>query len=377
MTHKCLTTWHWPILAATLLGAALGGACAPSLPAPYVMRVTQAKAAYSEGHHRAAAHHWEAAALEAPNENHRAEARYRQATSLLRAGDLVAARKLFIELASRPSPRQARAAFDLAYLMVNSEEAEAGHRLLESLVVKYPNAGNARRALQVLLAHKRNTLGPDTELEWLKKLSKQVSGSELEQTVLFIQATRLQESHSDEAALRAYQDLALRFPYPAGAYWDEAILKAARIEVHLGRPKAALQRLSLMLREREAPVLVGSYERRFAEAHYLIAEIYQNQLGDWIRARREFRVVATKYSTSLLRDDALWQAILLSQKHGDQNAACDDARQLASSLPESRFAGCSAHFCEQPAPGANRCPPYAVAQALQAGRREATPQHSN
>ncbi|HMR08128.1 MAG TPA: hypothetical protein PKA88_20245, partial [Polyangiaceae bacterium] len=62
------------------------GACGPSLPEPYLQSRAAAERAYAHGRYDEAAAHWRDAAANAARKKDRADALYRHAASLRRAG---------------------------------------------------------------------------------------------------------------------------------------------------------------------------------------------------------------------------------------------------------------------------------------------------
>ncbi len=348
------------ILAASLVAVL---SCAPTLPAAYQDNFRAARNAYAEGQYARAAQLWKKAEQAAPNKHHRDEARYRRASSLNRAGRPSAALELYTKLASTQGERQARAAFDLAYLTIEQGQTERGYELLARAMLSHPNSGNADRALLELLERKERQQGIAGALDLTTQLQTQLANTELMQALGWRRAQLLERQGDAGAALQAYQQLTKRFPYPTGVYWDESMLRIAELQIELGHADQALGTLRAMLKERESSTISGSYERRFSAAHYRIAEIERDHRNDWKAARDEFDEVAAAYRTSLLRDDALWQSALLSKQHGDPEAACVAARRLSVHTPDSRYNRCTHLVCDQISPGPRRCPAYAVQQA--------------
>jgi hypothetical protein len=160
-------------------------------------------------------------------------------------------------------------------------------------------------------------------------------------------------------AREAYLRVADRFPYPHGAYWDDALFHASECELRLGNAAGAIALLERMLAAREASHLSGSYERpRFADAAYRVAELYRDREHDSAAARRAFRGVFVDYPFSTLRDDALWQEALLARA-ASEGAACAPLGLLVAQLPDSRYAPCAHEICRTLAPIAGRaCAPY-------------------
>ncbi len=105
----------------------------------------------------------------------------------------------------------------------------------------------------------------------------------------------------------------------------------------------------------------GSYERpRYAAARYRVAELYRDRIGDKPRAVREFRRVWDEHPTSLLKDDALWQAARLEHDRGEAGAACKLMKVLVSEAPDSRFAACASALCPSVRPAQGECHAYVL-----------------
>ncbi len=339
---------------------ALAAACAPSLPAAYVQNSEAARDAYSQGQYRKAAAHWQTARRYAPNQRYRDEAAYRQAMSLERAGEPARAQALLDELArGEAGARRARARFDAAYLSIENGDSEEGFRRLEAALLAHPNSGPALRALKTLLDHARETGGDAAEQRLLTELSPKLQSTEVHQLLLYSRAKLVQRTQPADAAISAYSTVIDSYPYPHGLYWDDAILIRAQLLVERGRAKEAVASLREMLGHREASDFLGSYERHYGQAHYLLARITHEQLHDPASARNEFRRVARNYQTSLVRDDALWQAMLCSKQLGEPTEVCNDARRLVHEFPESRFSGCAHRVCAEVA-ASGECRDYVM-----------------
>jgi tetratricopeptide (TPR) repeat protein len=336
--------------------------CAPARPAEYVARTARAERAYAAGRYREAAELWISAARFAKEPRGRAEAEYRAAVSFERARDFERAGALYARLAAEPAPneRAARAAFALAYLEIKQGRPEHGHALLERALLEHPNSGLAESALRRRLAYLRDSSGSEAVLRYLETLKARIAGSELAEEVYFASARELERLSATLDARDAYLETASRFPYPTGAYWDDALYRAATCELRLGRPKAAIKHLERMLAQRELARFGGSYERmRYAQGRFLMAEIYRDKLGRADLARAEFRKVWTEHPTSLLADDALWNEARTAAATGDGRGTCAPLAILLENLPESRFAPCVHEVCPGlPELPARRCHDY-------------------
>lgn len=362
-------TTNWPTAAIVLLTALELSltACASAQDA-YRSQADAARLAYSQGQYRTAAEHWRAAAGLASEQRDQDEAVYRRSTSLRRAGDRQAAAQVLERLVGSPGVRQASAAFDRAYLLIELGQEQAGYSDLWQALQTHPSSGAADLGLLRLVQHLEAEHGPDAALRRLSLLENPTRGTDLEETLLYRRAQLLESAGKQTAALRAYAILAKRFTYPSGVYWDEAMLRQAELLLELGQPSVAAEKLRAMLRQREHADLVGSYERRYSAAHFRLAELYRDELDDWQRARAAFRAVASRYKTSRLRDDARWQAAVISQRHDDRRGACEDAEALLSESPASRFVQCTTLVCaeisepRQHSGMRRECPEYVLEQ---------------
>jgi tetratricopeptide (TPR) repeat protein len=344
----------------SVLIVALLLACSASRPARYAEQQTLAERAYSAGRYREAGERWLEASQAAEAERDASEARFRAAASFERAGDLSRADAIFTELDREGGERAARALYERAVLAERrGEEARAQELYIESLR-RYPTSGTSPTALDRHLRYVEQNRGEDAVLARLDELVRELAGGDLDERVRYTRARRLDRMGKTELALAAYLDTAARHPYPEGAFWDDALFRAASAEQKLGRPREAIALLERLLAEREEAHGPGSYERpRYAEARYAIAELYRDALDDSARARREFLRVWYDHPTTLLRDDALFQAALLARADHDTEQACAAARTLKHDAPDSRYAGCVSHLCPAlEAPAGRKCRDY-------------------
>jgi TolA-binding protein len=189
--------------------------------------------------------------------------------------------------------------------------------------------------------------GDQAVLDYIAQAEPALAGTELSEQLLYERARRLDALGKTAEARDAYVVVADRFPYPHGAYWDDALFHGAECEERLGKPQRALELLLRMLAAREESHLSGSYERpRFADAAYKIAELYRDGVRDPAAARRAFRAVFTDFPTSTLRDDALWQEALLARAASEAEA-CAPLALLVRDLPDSRYAPCAQQICPE------------------------------
>jgi TolA-binding protein len=201
--------------------------------------------------------------------------------------------------------------------------------------------------------------GPDAVLAFLAAEAPKLAATELGETLAYRRAREFDEGGKTGEARDAYLDCAKRFPYPKGAYWDDALLRAAEKELALGDAQRAIQHLERMLAEQESAIITGSYERgRYAEAQLKIGEIYRDVLKDNAGARRELRKVWDKHPKSRLVDDALFEESLLARAAGDEAGTCAPLSIIVKQLPDSRYAACAHLLCAKLTATSNACHDY-------------------
>jgi TolA-binding protein len=315
------------------------------LPAAYVRARDTAESEYGGGRFEAAARAWLEAAKTAQTARDRSDARYRAATSYERAGQTEKARALYELLASGKSERAPRAAFALADLRLRGGDEGGGYAALEAAIRKYPSSAVAGLSLRRYFAELAEHGGDEAVLAYIAAAEPSFDQTELAEQFLYERARRLEALGKLTEARDAYLVVAERFPYPYGAYWDDALFHGADCEQRLGNAPRAIELLGRMLAAREQSHLSGSYERpRFAAAAYRIAELYRDETHDLAAARRAFRGVFVDYPTSTLRDDALWQEALLARR-ASAAEACAPLALLVRELPDSRYAPCAQEIC--------------------------------
>ncbi|MCL2726495.1 MAG: tetratricopeptide repeat protein [Polyangiaceae bacterium] len=336
-------------IAAFFFMGALLGACAPNRGAAYERSLAEARRAAHDGRFDDAAAHFDDAAKSAKVARDGVFARYEAALSRARAGDRARARIALRQLADEKPQTEysALAALKAADLTLQMDE-EAGYRELEAIVLAYPKDGVARVALARILRHDDD----EHALEHLESLAPRIVASDnpkdrgVEEIVAYERAKRLADLGRDEAALAALFDVAKRWPYPHGAYFDDALFRASEIERKLGRPQRAIATLEELLSKRETSWMIGTYERpKYEPAILRIAEIYEQDLFDRAMARETLHRFYRDFKTSTFRDDALWREAELWRKDGEIRVSCDRLATLAREFPDSRYVPCASVRC--------------------------------
>jgi TolA-binding protein len=335
--------------------------CGSPPPAAYSREADAAQIARQQGQHLSAAQHYERAAALAQQPRDAEEARYRAAASYARSGDTARAEQIYRALAAQgPSAeRRARADFALAELLQKTGSEQAGQEQLAAAIRRNPSSGLARDALARHLSYLRKRGGTELTLAYLAREAAALRGSELSESLAYRRARELDDAGRRAEARDAYLACAAAFPYPSGAYWDDALWRAAQQELALGAPKLAIAHLSRMLSEQESASIMGSYERaRYAEAQLELGRIYRDELHDPARARVELRKVWQRHPKSQLADDALFQEALLAKGASDETGACSAASILVTQLPGSRYAACAHLLCARLAATPSACHEY-------------------
>ncbi|MDB4934316.1 MAG: hypothetical protein JWP87_1288 [Labilithrix sp.] len=322
------------------------GCGGPNRGDAYMSSLAEARRDHHNGRFDLAATKFDEAAKTAKLPRDAVYARYEAALARARTGDVAraAAELRAIATAKPASAYSAQAAFKAAELARDNDEA-AGIRELEPVVVDFPESGVAQVALGLVLRHD-DEQGPEVALAHLERLAPRVKGTKVEEKVLYERAKRLDALGRTQAARDAFVDVANKWPYPFGGLNDDALYRAAEMEEKLGRPKEAIALLERLLSQREVSSFMGSYERpRYLPAILRIAQIYENQLDDRAKARETLHRVYTDFTTSTMRDDALWREAELWRKDGNASTACDRLSTLAGDFPDSRYVPCASLRC--------------------------------
>lgn len=344
--------------------------CGHATATPYQVAFAEGERAETAGRFGEAATSFDHARSIAPNDRERAHADYASAQMMIRAGDVAggAAKLRTIAAANPPGEHTAEAAYEIASLEIEEGDAN-GWLELEKAMARFPNEGLAHRALTRLSVHVEEASGKEATIAWLEKIAPSFTGTELEQAVAFETAKRIEASGDLASARARYVAIAEKWPYPHGAFMDDSWYRAAVLDEKAGKPEVAIADLETMLENRETASMIGTYERPMYEpAAWKIAEIYRDDLHDTEKAAAAFHRVYTDFTTSLKRDDALWEEARVWQKAGDASTACARLSTLTSKFPDSRYVPCATARCSdisRPSKSAapKTCPPYIEARS--------------
>ena len=330
-------------LAALALLAGCGG---PNRGDAYLRSLAEARRDHHDGRFDLAAAKYDEAARTARIPRDAVYARYEAALARARAGDVASAASELRAIATTkpPTAYSAQAAFKAAELARANDQA-AGLRELEAVVVDFPESGVAQVALAIVLRHDDES-SPEISLGHLERLAPRVKGTKVEEKVLYERAKHLDALGRTEVARDAFVDVANKWPYPFGAFNDDSLYRAGEMEEKLGRPREAIALYEHLLSQREESSFMGTYERpRYLPALLRIAQVYEEKLNDRVKAREALHRLYTQFSTSTMRDDALWREAELWRKDGDTGTACDRLATLTSDFPDSRYVPCTSLRC--------------------------------
>ncbi|MEO7111912.1 MAG: hypothetical protein ABI183_15825 [Polyangiaceae bacterium] len=333
----------------TFFGAALFflAACGHAPASAYQIAFATGERAEGSGRYSEAARDFDDAAKIAPTPREKNHAEYSAAQVLIRGGDRSegAAKLRAIAALSPPDEHSGEAAYEVANIEIEENDANAWIDL-EKTMTKFPNEGDAHRALQRLAIHITDVSGPNATIDWLRKIQPTFESTEVVQAVHYEIAKRVEASGDLVSARSLYLEIARRWPYPHGAYWDNSLFRMSAIDEKNGHFDDAIANLEEMLQQREEASVLGSYERPMYEpAAWHIAEIYRDDLHDNAKAEAAFHRVYAEFTTSLKRDDALWEEAKIWRKDNDASTSCSRLSTLVSHFPDSRYVPCITAMC--------------------------------
>jgi tetratricopeptide (TPR) repeat protein len=334
------------IAVASFAAAVAIAGCAPSRGAAFERALAEGRRAHHSGRFSDAADRFEEAARTASVPRDAIYARYEAALARAKAGDIARAHAELVALASEaPTNGYAAQASLKAAVLAFERDPKSGCGELEETLLRFPENGVARVALSRLIRHDDES-GPRVTLAHLEALLPKVAGKTLEQDVAYERAKRLAELEQITDAREAYLDVARRWPYPKGPYFDDALYRASEMEEKLGRIPEAITHLERLLSFRESSVSMGSYERpRYVPAMLRIADLQARSLHDRRAARETLHKLYANFKTSRKRDDALWIEASLWEEDGNHGEACERLLTLAREFPESRYVPCAIERC--------------------------------
>jgi hypothetical protein len=327
--------------------------CAPNRGVAYDRAYAEAARAEGAGRLAEAVEDYDRAATQATRPRDRDRARWSAADVLSRANRVADAVARLDAMATQDgSEYQAEAAYRAAALRIDHGDADRGWRDMERVPRRFPAHGVAHVAVRRLAQH-ADEQGPQAGLAELTALGRDLDKTELVELITFLSAEHIETLGQDVAARDAYLRIADRWPYPYGAFFDDALWHASQLDEKLGRPQAAADDLERLVAQRETTSLMGSYERaKYVPSMLRLGELYAGPLHDRAKARDAYHRLYAEYTHSTKRDAALWHEAALWREDGDARTACDRLATLVHEFPDSRYVPCATAHCpglERPA----------------------------
>ena len=291
---------------------------------------------------------YDRAASTAKRSRDRDQSRWDAADVLAREQDISGAVARFEAIArDGTSEHQAEAAYRVAILRIHHGDADEGWRELETVPRRFPSSGIAHVAVRRLVEH-ADEGGPSSSAAELRSLEGDLGSTELAPLVAFLSAEHIEAAGDAARARDRYASIADRWPYPCGAFFDDALWHASLLDESLGRYQAAVDDLERLVRVRETTSIMGSYERlKYVPAMLRLGELYRDRLHDRPRARATFHRLYTDFDRSTKRAEALWLEAALWREDGDRAKACETLGTLVREFPDSRYVPCAVERCTE------------------------------
>lgn len=283
------------------------------------------------------------------------ESLYRETRALLRLERYEEAVALLDTVGDRRpvSRRTSRALFEAALIRLDHlgqrEQALAG---FERVMRETPDDGLGTRSLYYILKDFEQRADTAGAVAFCDRLYADLGNTTLGDDLLRSKANLLLLDGDRAGARAALEELIVRYPYPYGQRWDDAIVTLAELDVEDGEPRRAIERLEVLVERNEETNLVGSYTLpSMPRAQMRIAQIYRDELEDLERASDAFEEFGDLFPRSILRDDALYQAGVMWLDAQETRRGCRLLRRVvddfetghARRLAEERVASdCSA-----------------------------------
>jgi TolA-binding protein len=138
----------------------------------------------------------------------------------------------------------------------------------------------------------------------------------------------MQLNRKDEAKLVLQRQI-VRYPYPQGRRWDDALWQLADLALEDENPKEAIKYLQQMVDAHEYSFVIASYTRpRMPKAALRIARIYRDDLRDPEKALDAYAVVRSEFPRSTVVDDSLAEEAELRIARGERDQGCELYKQL-------------------------------------------------
>jgi tetratricopeptide (TPR) repeat protein len=312
-------------------------ACAPTLSKPrgkkHMDALAEAQTAQHHGRLDDAIAAYQRAAETAERKVDRDEALYRLSRVYARKGDLKSAIEVCDKLGDDKvvARRTLRGRLDASrYRIRSGTELERAENDLMDLMEDEPNSAAAQSALRILaVRHVDEVEDKEAGLVWIRDMKNKVLADTLGEPLMGAEAELLlQLGRKDEAKL-VLQRQVVRYPYPKGRRWDDALWQLADLALEDENPKEAIQYLQQMVDAHEYSFVIASYTRpRMPKAALRIARIYRDDLRDPDKAIKAYENARSEFPRSTVIDDSLAEEAEIRIARGERDEGCDLYREL-------------------------------------------------
>jgi hypothetical protein len=322
------------------------GACGgPNRGLAFDRAYAQGERAESAGRLAEALDEYDRAASAALRARDRQLAQWSSVDTLVRWGRVADAVMRLDAMAQAKGEYQAEAAYRACLLRIEHGDAGRGWQELEQIPRRFASHGVAHVAVRRLVAH-ADEQGTRAGLSELAALERDAGATELGELIAFLSAEHREALGEEADARDAFVRIADRWPYPQGAFFDDALWHASLLDEKLGRVQHAAEDLERLVAERETTSIMGSYERaKYVPAMLRLGELYAGALHDHAKARATYHRLYTDFEHSTRRDAGLWREANLWREDGDAKTACDRLRTLVREFPDSRYVPCAVPQC--------------------------------
>ena len=324
----------------------LAAGCGPTRSATYQKSFAEGERAQTAGRYSDAATAYASASEQANGLHDKEFATYLSGMMQARDGNIALAVRTLKPIADGSGEYAASAAYKLADLEITHGDETRGYAMVADVPARFPDHGIGRVALTRTVRHLRDTTG-DASRARVARLGEdraRENGSRRNGVVRARKGPRRPRTEQGSARLFFYG--AETWPYPNGAFFDDALYSASFEDEKLGDADAAIADLQRLLSFRTSAWFYGSAQRpKYSPALYRIAVLYDERKKDRGKAREALWQLYTDHTTSPLRDDALFYDAKLWEAEGDHARACDTLKTLVTKLEDSKFVPCAEARC--------------------------------
>lgn len=222
----------------------------------------------------------------------------------------------------------------------NPEQKSRALKLWWRTMEEHPNAPGADEALERVVRHERSVSSSKNMESLVKKLwalFRMHRDTDIADNLLWTLGNIYEKDFkSRKHAVQIFKKLALR--QPPGPLTDDACFRTAALHRELGNPLRSLVFYKKILETKKHSWVFRSFTSPYApKAQLEIGRVRLDDLNEPKRAVRAFRHLAEKFTTSILRDNALWWIALAELRMGNISGARKAHKELARRFPESRF----------------------------------------